>query len=36
LGDPAEKRILTKDNFLGFSELVALACAMRDPKEDTI
>ena len=36
LGDPAEKRILTKDNFLGFSELVGLACAMRDPKEETI
>ena len=36
LGDPAEKRILTKDNFMGFSELVATACAMRDPKEDTI
>lgn len=36
LGDPIEKRILTKDNFTGFSELVAIACAMRDPKEDTI
>ena len=36
LGDPAEKRILTKDNFVGFSELVGLACAMRDPKEETI
>lgn len=36
LGDPAEKRILTKDNFPGFSDLIATACAMRDPKEDTI
>lgn len=36
LGDVTEKRILTKDNFSGFSELVALSCAMRDPKEDTI
>ena len=36
LGDPAEKRILNKDNFIGFSDLVALSCAMRDPKEDTI
>ena len=36
LGDPVEKRILTNDNFTGFSELVALSCAMRDPKEDTI
>ena len=36
LGDAAEKRVLTKDNFIGFSELVLLACAMRDPKEDTI
>lgn len=36
LGDAAEKRVLTKDNFIGFSELVSLACAMRDPKEDTI
>ena len=36
LGDAAEKRVLTKDNFTGFSELVSLACAMRDPKEDII
>ena len=36
LGDATEKRVLTKDNFTGFSELVSLACAMRDPKEDTI
>lgn len=36
LGDPAEKRILTKENFTGFQELIAFACAMRDPKEDTI
>ena len=36
LGDATEKRVLTKDNFIGFSELVSLACAMRDPKEDTI
>lgn len=36
LGDATEKRVLTKDNFMGFSELVSLACAMRDPKEDTI
>ena len=36
LGDATEKRVLTKDNFIGFSELISLACAMRDPKEDTI
>ena len=36
LGDFSEKRILTNDNFQGFSDLVALACAMRDPKEDTL
>ena len=36
LGDASEKRMLTKENFAGFSELVSLACAMRDPKEDTI
>lgn len=36
LGDPAEKRILTKDNFQGFQDLVSLACALKDPKEDTI
>ena len=36
LGDATEKRMLTKENFTGFSELVSLACAMRDPKEDTI
>ena len=36
LGDPAEKRILTQDNFQGFQELVALACAMRNPKDDII
>ena len=36
LGDITEKRVLTKDNFTGFSELIALACAMRNPKEDTI
>lgn len=31
-----EKRILTKDSFPGFQDMVSLACAMRDPKEDTI
>ena len=31
-----EKRILTKDNFSSFQDLITLACAMRDPKEDTI
>lgn len=36
LGDPAEKRILNKDNFQGFQDLVSLACALKDPKEDTI
>lgn len=36
LGEADEKRILTKDNFSGFQDLVSLACAMRDPKEDTI
>ena len=36
LGDPQEKRILTKDNFQGFSDLVATACAMHDPKENSI
>lgn len=33
LGDVTEKRILNKDNFFEFSELVALACAMKDPKD---
>ena len=36
LGDAAEKRMLDKNNFQGFSDLIALACAMRDPKEGTI
>ena len=36
IGDPKEKRILTKENFYGFQELIQLACALRDPKEDTI
>lgn len=36
LGDPQEKRILTKDNYQGFQDLVSLACAMKDTKEDTI
>lgn len=31
-----EKRILTKDSFPGFQDMISLACAMRDPKEDTI
>ena len=36
LGDASEKRMLTNDNFAGFSDLVSLACAMSDPKEETI
>lgn len=36
LGDPIEKRVLTADNFDGFADLIALSCAMRDPKEETI
>lgn len=36
LGDATEKRMLDKNNFQGFSDLIALACAMRDPKEGTI
>ena len=35
-GDPTEKRILTNNNFQGFSDLVAVACAMKDPKEESI
>ena len=36
LGDPSEKRILTKDNYIGFQNLVSHACAMKDLSEDTI
>lgn len=36
LGDPSEKRILNKDNYAGFLDLVSHACAMKDLKEDTI
>ena len=36
LGDPTEKRILTKNNYLGFVDLVKLACAMKDKNENTI
>lgn len=36
LGDPKEKRMLTKDNYLGFVDLVQTACAMKDAHEDTI
>lgn len=36
LGDPAEKRILNKDNFDGFQEMVKLACAMSNPKDDIV
>ena len=36
LGDPKEKRIFTKDNYAGFQDMVSLACAMKDPKEDMI
>lgn len=36
LGDPSEKRILTKDNYAGFQDLVSHACAMKDFDEDTI
>ena len=35
-GSVTEKRILTKDNFYNFQEEIKLACAMRDPHEDTI
>ena len=31
-----EKRILTKEKFFNFQEEIKLACAMRDPHEDTI
>lgn len=36
LGDAVEKRALDKQNFGEFSELVSLACAMRDPREGSI
>lgn len=36
LGDPTEKRALTKDTYYGFTDLVLLACAMKDPKEQSI
>ena len=36
LGPPNEKRILTKDNYSGFTELVRCACAMIDMKKDGI
>ena len=36
LGDPAEKRILNKDNYLGFQDLISHACAMKDFDEETI
>ena len=35
-GSPTEKRILKKEDFLFFQEEICLACAMRDPKEQTI
>ena len=35
-GDPTEKRILTNDDFFNFQEEIALACAMKDPKEQDI
>lgn len=35
-GEPSEKRILTKETFMGFQDLVALACAMKDPSEEDI
>jgi hypothetical protein len=36
MGDPKEKRILNNDNYLGFVDLVQLACAMKDKNENTI
>lgn len=36
MGDPSEKRILTKDTYAGFLDLVSHACAMKDLSEDTI
>lgn len=36
LGDPQEGRVLNADNFYGFQELVKTACAMNNPKQDTI
>ena len=36
MGDPKEKRILTNDNYLGFVDLVKLACAMKDKNEKFI
>ena len=35
-GDPAEKRILTADSFLEFQDIISLACALFDTKEDII
>lgn len=35
-GPMTEKRILTKENFYNFQEEIKLACAMRDPREETI
>lgn len=36
LGDPAEKRILTKDNFYNFQTYIGLACAMDDYTDQRI
>ena len=36
LGDPSEKRVLDKNNYFGFQDLVLHACAARDLKEETI
>ena len=36
LGDPSEKRILTKDNFYDFQTYIGLACAMEDYSEERI
>ena len=36
LGDPSEKRILTKDNFYDFQTYIGLACAMEDYSEEPI
>ena len=35
-GPLEEKRILTKETFSGFQDLISLACATRDPKQETI
>lgn len=35
-GSPTEKRIMKKDDFISFQDEISLACAMKDPKEQSI